>query len=96
MAMADDSVMFDGFDMKQFLCSSCRFLVSASKRYYQQNANNQQMIEFLQQQKFYDDLKVIGEDIENIVKTTIRAIIKAPGSYGSHSFRATSLVYEYH
>jgi hypothetical protein len=50
--------MFDGYDMKQFLCSSCRFLIAAGKRYYQQNPNNQQTIEFFQTQKYYDDLKV--------------------------------------
>jgi hypothetical protein len=62
--MAEDPIMFDNFDMKQFLCSSCKFLVAASKRYYQQNPNNQQMVEFMQSQHFYEDLKVIRESFK--------------------------------
>jgi hypothetical protein len=68
-AMGEDPVMTDGFDLKGYLCQSCRFLTAVAKRYYQQEPNNQKVVDFLQAQKYYDDLIVSLGTVGNLRET---------------------------
>ncbi|KAI6238876.1 hypothetical protein M3Y99_00645200 [Aphelenchoides fujianensis] len=56
--LAKDPVMSGGFKLDEFLCDSCRQLVSVGEHFVQHNhQNNSGLADFLNEQKYVEDIK---------------------------------------